>query len=187
MADHRILLQRLQRSFGIDETALRWLESSLISRTQYVHLSNNTTPPRPLVCGVPQGSVIGPLLFILYTADIGSVIAALCLLHYCYAEGTEMYLFCLPSNSASLKDRVLSSIDNIAELMQVNRLRLNPSKTEFLWCATSRRSHCISAEIFTLADGEVEPVNRVRNLGAFFDSDMNMRSHVSRLVSSCNY
>ena len=37
--------------------------------------------------------------------------------------------------------------------MQVNRLRLNPSKTEFLWCATSRRSHCISAKIFTLADG----------------------------------
>ena len=71
--------------------------------------------------------------------------------------------------------------------MQVNRLRLNPSKTEFLWCATSRRSHCISAESFTLAHGEVKPVNRVRNLGAFFDFDMNMRSHVNRLVSSCYY
>ena len=71
--------------------------------------------------------------------------------------------------------------------MQVNRLRLNPSKTEFLWCATSRRSHCISAESFTLADGNVKPVNRVCNLGAFFDSDMNMRSHVNRLVSSCYY
>ena len=95
--------------------------------------------------------------------------------------------FCHPSNSASLKDRILSCIDAIAEWMQVNRLRLNPSKTEYLWCATSRRSHCISTESFTLEDDEVKHVNRVRNLGAFFESNMNTRSHVNRLVSSCYY
>ena len=71
--------------------------------------------------------------------------------------------------------------------MQVNRLRLNPSRTEFVWCATSRGSHCVSAETSTLADGEVTPVNRVHNLRAFFDSDMNMRLHVNRLVLSCYY
>ena len=98
---------------------------------------------------------------------------------------TQIYFFCYPLNLASLKDRVLSCIDAIAEWMQVNRLHINSSKTEFLWCATLRRSHCISAKSFKLADGEVKPVSRVCNLGALFDSDMNMRSHVNRLVSSC--
>ena len=128
-----------------------------------------------------------PPLFILYTADIGSIIVADGLLHHCYADGTQIYFFCCPSNSASLKDRVLSRTDAIAEWMQVNRLCLNPSTIEFLWCTTSRRSNCISAESFKLPNGEVKPVNRVRNLGAFFDSDMSIRSHVNRLVSSCYF
>ena len=87
----------------------------MIGRTQSVHLSNNTTPSRPLVCGVPQGSVLGPLLFVLYTANISSIIAAHGLLHPFYADHTQIYFFCRPSNSASLKDRVLSYIEDITE------------------------------------------------------------------------
>ena len=71
--------------------------------------------------------------------------------------------------------------------MTVNKLRLNPSKSEFLWCATLRRRHHISKECFTLPDGDVQPVGSVRNLGAFFDSDMTMKMHVNRLVTSCYY
>ena len=80
------ILQRLQRLLGIVETALCWFKSFVISRTQAVHLSNNTTPSCPLVCGVPQGYLLGPLLFILNTVDIGSMIAAHGLLHVCYAD-----------------------------------------------------------------------------------------------------
>ena len=167
--DHRILLQRLQRSFGIDETALRRFESYVIGRAQSAHLSNNTTPPRPLVCVVSQGSVLGLLLFVLYTADIGSIIpSVVCRTRHLWK--IEVY-----------------PVSTTAEWMQVNRLRLNSSKTEFLWCATSHQSHCISAESFTRADGEVKPEIMVRNLGAFFDSNMNTRPHVNRLVSSCYY
>ena len=68
-----------------------------------------------------------------------------------------------------------------------NKLRLNPSKSEFVCCATLRRRHHISKECFTLPDGDVQPVGSVRNLGAFFDSDMNMKTHVNRLVSSYYY
>ena len=94
--------------------SLRWFESYVIGRTQSAHLSNDTTPPGPSVCDVPQGSVLGPLPFLLYTADIGSIIAAHGLLHHCYADDTQIYFFCRASNSASRKDRVLSCIDDIA-------------------------------------------------------------------------
>ena len=73
-------------SFGIDATVLKWIESYIICRTQAVNLSGPTTSLRPLVCGVPQGSVMGPLIFVLNTADISSIIAAPGLLHHCYAD-----------------------------------------------------------------------------------------------------
>ena len=111
--------------------ALRWFESYVIGRRQSVHLSNNTTPPRLLVCGVPQRSVLGPLLFVLYTADVGSIIAVHDLLHRCYADDAQIYFFCRPSNSASLKDRVLSYIDDVAEWMQVNNCTLIHQKLNF--------------------------------------------------------
>ena len=185
--DHHILLQRLQCSFGIDATVLHWFESYVTGRTQAVHLCGTTTSSRSLVCGVPQGSVLGPLLFVLYTADIGSIIKVHKLLHHCYADDTQMYFYCRPSECATLKANVLSCIDAVADWMTVNKLRLNPSKSEFVWCATLRRRHHISKECFILPDCDVQPVGIVRNREAFFDSDMNMKTHVNRRVSSCYY
>ena len=150
-------------------------------RTQSVHLCGTTTSSRSLVCGVPQGSVLGPLLFVLYTADIGTIIRAHKLLHHCYADDTQMYFYCRSSACETLKANVLSCIDAVADWMTINKLRLNPSKSGFLWCATLRRRHHISKEYFTLPDGDVQPVDSVRNLGTFFDSDMTMKTHVNRL------
>ena len=133
--DHLILLQRLRRSFGIDATVLRWFHSYITGRTQAVHLSGTTTLLCPLVCGVPKGSVLGPL-FVLYTADISSIIAAHRLLHHCYANDTPIYFYCCPSEYAALKGKVPSCIDALADWMMINKLHLNPSKSELLWCTT---------------------------------------------------
>ena len=71
--------------------------------------------------------------------------------------------------------------------MASSRLMINPSKSEFLWRATSRRLHHIDNSAFRLADGDVVPTTYVRNLGSYFDASMSMATHVCHLVSACFY
>ena len=73
--DHKILLERLEVSFGVKGQALAWLSSFLTDRTQVVAFGGNKSTPRRLLCGVSQGSVLGPLLFALYSADVIGIAA----------------------------------------------------------------------------------------------------------------
>ena len=72
--DHKILLSRLSSRFGIYGKALSWLESYLTGRTQCVAIDGVKSTERELACGVPQGSVLGPLLFTSYTVPVGDVV-----------------------------------------------------------------------------------------------------------------
>jgi len=75
--DHDVLVERLARTYGLRSTALDWLRSYLLDRRQSVFYDGVSSSVRRLVCGVPQGSVLGPLLFLLYTADVGELAASL--------------------------------------------------------------------------------------------------------------
>ena len=129
------------KSFGVDGIAIQRFDSYLSERTQSVCLAGEMTAQRKLVCGVPQGSVLGTLLFILYTADIGLLIRTHGLLYYYYAGDTQIYFFCQPTECGALKSKVIACISVIAGWMKSNRLKLNSSKSEFIWCATTRRLH----------------------------------------------
>jgi len=185
--DHEILLERLSRSYGANSHALQWLQSYLTGRTQSVRLAGDTSAPRRVTCGVPQGSVLGPLLFVLYTADIGRVIEAHGLLHHCYADDTQLYFQCRRADSGLLKNRVIRCIAELTDWMAQNRVKLNPSKSEFLWCTSARCKQQLSDESFVLVDGATKPSSQVRNLGIIFDNTMSMSAYVNQLVSSCFY
>ena len=87
--DHAILLRRLESTFGISEVALSWFESYLSDRTQSVVVDGLMSTPVPLVFGVPQGSVLGPVLFTLYSQPLSDVIAC----HSCdYHKDAEYHL-----------------------------------------------------------------------------------------------
>ena len=97
--DHDILLQRLQMLYGLGGVVLGWFRSYLNGRTQYVRSSTTSSTPSSVLYGVPQGLVRGPILFLLYTADLLQLINCHHLHPHAYADDTQIYGFCNPSDA----------------------------------------------------------------------------------------
>jgi len=139
--DHDILVRRLETSYGLSGSVLQWFQTYLVGRRQYVRTGSSASSPTLIVWGVPQGSVLGPILFLLYTADLIPLIQACSLLPHHYADVTQIHGFCRPSASLELQNTISNCVDDIAMWMRSNRLQLNTAKTEILWSSTARRSH----------------------------------------------
>ena len=137
--DHSILLARLQNWFGLDGLSLDWFSSYLSSRSQAVSINDSISAFSILSCGVPQGSVLGPLLFTLFTTPLGSVISKNSLKYHLYADDTQLYISFTPSNSALYLETLTTTFTDILTWMNLNKLLLNPSKTEFLLIGTKQQ------------------------------------------------
>ena len=185
--DHEILLNRLEISFGIQSLPLKWMRSYLTSRSQAVSFGGRKSMSETVHCGVPQGSVLGPLLFILYTADVEKLIRSLDLSVHLYADDTQQYCSAKAAESDSLKQRTVHVVNQVALWMASNRLRLNAAKTECMWCATARRQHLVDHTPIDLNGVAITPSTSVRDLGVLLSSDMSMNSHVNKVVSECFY
>jgi len=146
--DHDILLQRMQQTFGIDGNAHRWFRSYLVGRTRYVNRGALQSLITRLLCGVPQGSVLGPLLFILYTFNLIQLIEGNGLGSDLY--DTQVSGSCHPSNVRVFSSLISDCLRDVASWMKSNRLKLNSSKTEVMWCATSRRQHLLPASAISV-------------------------------------
>jgi len=102
--DHDILVRRLEASYRLSGSVLQWFQTYLVGRRQYVRTGSSASSPTLIVCGVPQGSVLGPILFLLYTADLIPFIQSRGLLPHFYADDTQIYGFCRPSASLELQN-----------------------------------------------------------------------------------
>ena len=126
--DHIILLRRLEMSFGFRGAPLECLRSYLEGRSQSVVLNSYSTVSRPVTCGVPQGSVLGPLLFTLYTADIGKVIQQHRLSHHCYVDDNQVYAACTLSECTALKSRMIHCYRVDRRMDYKQQTRAQPTK-----------------------------------------------------------
>ena len=117
--DHGILLQRLSTSYGLTGTAFTWLESYITGRVQVIHVGGRQSSSAMVHFGVPQGSVLGPVLYVLYTADIVGLVETFGLRVHLYADDVQLYGCCRPSASVDLSTKVLQAIDSIHAWMFV--------------------------------------------------------------------
>ena len=183
--DHEILLRRLETSFGLRGPVLSWFRSYLDGRTQFIRCSRTTSTPTLVLFGVPQGSVLGPILFLLYAADLLRLVKSHNLHPHSYADDTQIYGFCPAADAPLLQEQMSACVDDVAVWMQSNRLQLNTAKTEVLWCASGRRQQHIPQVPVRVGDNFIVPASFVRDLGIYLDSDVSMRTQVSRTVSTC--
>ena len=171
--DHSILLTRLQNWFGLDGLSLDWFSSYLSLRSQAVSINDSISAFSTLSCGVPQGSVLGPLLFTLYTTPLGSMISKNTLKYHLYADGTQLYISFTPTTSVLSLETLTTTFNDILSWMNLNKLLLNPSKTEFLLIGTKQQRLKFSDLTNLSLSNDIIPVSSsARNLGFIFDSDM---------------
>ena len=186
--DHSILLERLSAWFGITSTALSWIKSYLLNRSFYVNIDNTKSPVFQLLYGVPQGSVLGPLLFILYTTPLSTVISNSSANHHLYADDTQLFLSFSAADFAHNISHLEQTIPNVYDWMSSNFLSLNPSKTEFLLIGLPQQLSKLSNPIIHLPNNvTLSPVNSARNLGVIFDSNLTFSQHISAVSKSCFY
>jgi hypothetical protein len=183
--DHSILVERLHRSFGIEGSALQWFESYLTGRSQCVRCGSSSSQPTTLECGVPQGSVLGPILFVLYTADLQAIIQQHRLVPHLYADDTQVYASCPPGNVQHLSRQLAECVSDVGTWMRNNRLQLNVDKTELMWFTTPRRLSQLPRGSIVLGDYDVLPSSSARNLGVFLDASLSMQRHIDLVVSRC--
>ena len=184
--DHSILIDRLSSWFGLTGSVLNWFRSYLTSRSFKVSINGNVSSVFQLLYGVPQGSVLGPLLFILYTTPLSSVISNSSLNHHLYADDTQLYLSFSPLAFTHNISILQQAISKVSSWMSANLLALNQSKTEFLLFGLPKQLSKISNPVLNIDSNiSIIPVSSARNLGVIFDSTLSMSDHISAISKSC--
>ena len=185
--DHDILLNRLEKSFGFCGMAIGWIRSYLTGRKQYVRYSGSMSTVTPMLFGVPQGSVLGPLLFVLYTADVFRIAEELDFSIHGYADDLQIYDHCLVRDTVQLNGRLVYCIDCMGQWMLKNRLKLNASKTEFIWLGSPRRLAACTFDSIVVDGSAIQPSLTVRDLGVIIDPAISLIDHVNRLTRTCYF
>ena len=129
---HLTLISRLSSWYGISGTALDWFTSYLSNRCQQVKIHDYISEAVYISFGVPQGSVLGPILFTLYTAPLSHVIAEHDVEHHIYADDTQIYISLSVSEASESLTDLKSCVTDVFTWMTNSKLKLNPSKTEFI-------------------------------------------------------
>jgi hypothetical protein len=182
--DHCILLTRLSSNFGITDSALSLLTSYLQNRSQSVSIGNATSSPSPLLTGVPQGSVLGPLLFCLYTTPLSYIFSNSPVSYHLYADDTQLYISFGSSDSARNLSVLSSKLDSVYSWFTLNRLSVNPSKTEYLLIGTSQQRAKLISKSLSFRNNLLIPSENCRNLDVIFDSSLLFTKHISNICRS---
>jgi hypothetical protein len=187
---HSLLLQILKTEFGLDGVVLEWFSSYLSQRTFAVFTKTHESTSHPITSGVPQGSVLGPVLFTLYMTPLTKIFNKWNVLYHLYADDTQVYLEYDPSLESDLcvKANTLSScLAEVGSWMSSHSLVLNQSKTQLLIVRLPHLDYPPSDFAIKIGDVLIHPSEKVFNLGVNFNKDMSMHDQISHICSAAFY
>ena len=181
--NHKLLLQKLKIMYGIQGSVLAWLSSYLCDRSFTVNVKRSKSSSCILVIGVPQGSILGPLLFILYTKDLENIAKKYGFSIHLYADDTQLYFsFDVHSDNPDFVS-IKKCFEEIRNWMNQNFLKLNEDKTELLDIGYYQSP----LKLLSLNNSvTIEPVLKAKNLGFYFDHRMSLDDEITATQQACN-
>ena len=168
-----VLLEKLN-FYGIRGIALKWISSYLENRSQYVCYNNVNSYKKVVTCGIPQGSILGPILFTLYINDLPN--ASKLLKFVLFADDTN--IFYSHFSEKQLKATVNLELEKVNSWFKLNKLSLNVSKTKFIIFGNKNVSHDFEIKI---CNSPIDRVCNMRFLGVIIDAKLNWDSHIHML------
>jgi len=185
--DYQLLLQRLRRDCRFIETVLAWTTSFVTGKTQQVLYKNYLSAVQPVLYGVPQGSVLGRILFVLYTAEIGRIIAQHGLKFHQYADDCQVYIATSVSAVHSAIDQLSWCLHDVDIWMSASRLRLNASKSQVLWLGSRHNIDRLTVHEVPVLLSTVGVFCSARDLCFVIDSWLLIADHVVSVCRSAYY
>ena len=179
---HYILLSTL-RNLGLSPSALEWFNSYLKGRYQHVRIEDIVSQSLPLDCGVPQGSILGPVLFTVYINDLLSV-REHCQTA-CYVDDSKLYLKFKTSKLSDAISAVNSDLREICRWCFQNTLLMNPDKTKLLGIGVPKLLQQLPDFTITLCGKTISSTPVAKDLGVFLDQHHSYDEHICKTVSSC--
>ena len=176
--NHNILLAKLNH-YGIRGTANKLFKSYLSNRKQFVQINEHKSSTQGISCGVPQGSVLGPLLFLLFIND----------LHICcpsgavriFADDTSVFFSC--SDIDKLVTKAQEIMMQLHNWFHANKLTLNTNKSNFVIFRSPRHNIINVPEKISFLNTEIVRANQVKYLGLILDENLNWNAHISSVCS----
>ena len=174
--NHEILLKKLE-FFGIRGLALEWFRSYLSRRLQQVQYNGQTSMPKGIRCGVPQGSILGPLLFLIYINDLCQVTNILDVI--LFADDTNIFYSHKDPNF--LNTIVNTELHKLSSWFQGNRLSINVKKSNFVIFKSAQNRQNLDFSFF-IDNNQIDRVEEVVFLRVILDQNLNWKSHIHNVA-----
>ena len=178
--DHQIILQKL-RNYGIDHCSLKWFKSYLTGRTQKCKINDRLSKSTSINCGIPQGSNLGPLLFLIYINDLPNCLHGHHATPRMFVDDTSLsYAADSPSELESV---INSELESLKTWLITNKLSLNLAKTEFMTIGSRQRITVTYDNMAIKLDGsEINKVETVKSLGVHIDKHLSWSVHIEKIT-----